>query len=256
MKFGLTLIVTSLLLIAGFAVAQKPTDSVPQRPADTAPAKGAMDAKLIALQKPFYPLDVCPISQEKLGGMGEPVDMLVDGKLVRLCCGGCKKGVVKDKVAILKSIDEAVIAKQSVGYPMERCPISGEKMDSPVNHVVGMRLVRFCCNDCVKAFESDPTKSAAAMAKLDNAWIHSQKGKYNALNCPVSGNVLNDKSIDHLHGTRLVRLCCNDCVKELNAKPAVVLAKLDEMMKNSPPMAPKAEDKEKREKKDGETKGN
>lgn len=245
MKISIALIVTPMLLLAGLAMAQKPAaPSAPQKPADVAAAPAsAADAKVIASQKPSYPLDSCPISHEKLGGMGTPVDMVVDGQLVRLCCPSCKKGVEKEKVAILKSINDAVIAQQSVGYPLETCPISGKKMDKPVDHVVGTRLVRFCCNDCVKSFDTDAAKATAAMAKLDAAWLSTQKAKYTVTTCPVSGEKLNDKAIDQLYGTKLVRLCCKDCVKELEAKPEVVLAKLDELKKAVPASAPKGGEK-------------
>ena len=60
MKFRIALILAPILLLAGFALAQKP--------ADTVPAKGAdVDSKVIEFQKPSYPLDTCPISGEKLG---------------------------------------------------------------------------------------------------------------------------------------------------------------------------------------------
>jgi len=250
MKIRIAAFLVPLLLVAGYAIAQKPA-SAPQRPADTTPAKAeSTDAKVIAFQRPSYPLDTCPISHEKLGGMGEPVDMVVEGRLVRLCCGSCKKGVTKDPAAVIKLIDEAVVAKQSVGYPLETCPISGKKIETPVNHVVGTRLVRFCCNNCPKTFDSDPAKQAEAMQKLDAAWIASQKAKYTVTTCPVSGEALDAKAVDHLYGTRLVRLCCPDCVKELEAKPDQFLAKLDALQKAVPAAAPKEG-----EKKGGDKKG-
>lgn len=248
MKTRLALLLTPLVLLAGFAMAQKPAPAAPQKPADTTPAKAdTTDAKIIGFQLPSYPLDTCPISHEKLGAMGEPVNVVVDGQLVRLCCNNCKKGVEKDKVAIVKSIQDAVIAQQSVGYPMETCPVSGKKMDKPVNHVVGTRLVRFCCNDCVKEFDKDPTVSAAAMTKLDAAWLSSQKAKYSVTTCPVSGKPLDAKAVDKLYGTKLVRLCCNDCAKELESKPAVVMAKLAELQKAVPASAPAGGEKKKGE---------
>src|SRR5687767_8273599 len=112
MKTRLALVLAPLLLLAGFAAAQKPSDAkpAPQKPSDTAPANtGGQEARVIAFQRPSYPLDTCPISGEKLGSMGAPVDMVVDGRLVRLCCGNCKKAVDKDKAAVIKQIDEAVV---------------------------------------------------------------------------------------------------------------------------------------------------
>ena len=241
MKLRILFLLAPLALLAGFALAQKPAaPAAPQKPADTTPAAaGAVDVRVIALQKPSYPLDTCPISHEKLGAMGEPVDMVVDGHLVRLCCPNCKKGVEKDKAAVLKKIDDAVIAQQSVGYPMTTCPVSGKKLESPVDHVTGTRLVRFCCNDCVKKFDTDPAVASAAMAKLDAAWIASQKATYTVKTCPVSGETLDEKAVDHLYGTKLVRFCCPDCVKELDKKPEVVMGKLAELQKTVPASAPK-----------------
>ncbi|MBK8177660.1 MAG: hypothetical protein IPK67_01880 [Planctomycetes bacterium] len=238
MRTRIAMILTPFLLLAGFALAQKPADTVPSKAGD-------VEAKIAAFQKPSYPLDTCPISGEKLGGMGEPIDMVVDGQLVRLCCNGCRKGVEKDKTAVVQKIKDAVVAQQSVGYPMAECPISGETMDKPVNHVVGTRLVRFCCNDCVKTFTTDPAKQTEVMGKLDTAWITAQKAKYTVTKCPVSGEELDAKAVDHLYGTRLVRLCCNNCVKEFTKKPEPVLAKLAELQKAAP--APKEAPKAKGE---------
>src|SRR5690349_12069406 len=169
MKIRIAAFLVPLPLVAGYAIAQKPA-SAPQKPADTTPAKAeSTDSKVIAFQRPSYPLDTCPISHEKLGGMGEPVDMVVEGRLVRLCCGSCKKGVTKDPAAVIKLIDEAVVAKQSVGYPLETCPISGKKIETPVNHVVGTRLVRFCCHNCVKELEAKPDQFLAKLDALQKA---------------------------------------------------------------------------------------
>jgi len=238
MNIRFALLLAPLLLLAGLAAAQKPADTTPVNAA-------AVDARVIAFQKPSYPLETCPISGEKLGGMGEPVDMVVDGQLVRLCCGGCKKGVEKDKAAIVQKIKDAVVAQQSVGYPMTTCPISGEKLEKPVDHVVGTRLVKFCCNDCVKTFTGDPAKQLEVMAKLDAAWLASEKAKYTVTKCPVSGEDLGAKSVDVLYGTRLVRLCCKDCVKEFEKKPEPILAKLALLAKSAP--APKEGPKSKGE---------
>ncbi|MEO6709170.1 MAG: hypothetical protein ABI054_10795 [Planctomycetota bacterium] len=250
MKTRLIVFLTPILLLAGFAMAQKPAPApapaTPQKPADTVPVQaGGTDSRVIAFQKPSYPLDTCPISHEKLGAMGEPVDMVVDGHLVRLCCPSCKKGVEKDKVAIIKSIEDGVIAQQSVGYPMEACAMCAGKMEKPINHVVGTRLIRVCSADCAKAWDSDPAKSSEALKKLDAAWISSQKAKYTVTTCPVSGEKLDAKAVDQLYGTKLVRLCCPDCIKELNAKPEVVMAKLAELQKAVPASAPAGGDKKK-----------
>jgi YHS domain-containing protein len=56
-----------------------------------------MDDAVVAAQKASYPLDVCVVSGEKLGGsMGAPVDYVYKGQLVRFCCGGCIDKFEKD----------------------------------------------------------------------------------------------------------------------------------------------------------------
>jgi hypothetical protein len=51
-------------------------------------APQAPTADELAQAKP-YPLDVCIVSGEKLGSMGEPVVQVHDGQVVKFCCRGC-----------------------------------------------------------------------------------------------------------------------------------------------------------------------
>ena len=118
-----------------------------------------------------YPLDYCVVSMEKLGGMGDPVVKTYDGREVQFCCGGCVKKFEKDQASYMKKLDDAIIADQKPTYPVETCVVSGEPlghsdMGDPVDFVYQNRLVRFCCNNCVKAFKKDPDKF---LAKLDAA---------------------------------------------------------------------------------------
>ena len=123
----------------------------------------AVDALMIAQQKPFYPLDTCVISGDKLvGEMGEPIDFIYKNRLIRFCCKDCKPEFLKDPSKAIAKLDQAVIAKQSVTYPATTCIVSDEKlggdMGPPVDIVVGNRLIRFCCKDCQKDFRKDPLK--------------------------------------------------------------------------------------------------
>ena len=38
-----------------------------------------------------YPLAVCPVSDEKLGSMGDPIVFVHAGQEVKLCCKNCRK---------------------------------------------------------------------------------------------------------------------------------------------------------------------
>ena len=68
-----------------------------------------------------YPLKICVVSGDKLGGdMGAPFDYVYkeDGKpdrLVRFCCKNCVKDFKKDPAKYLKLIDDAAAAKAQAG---------------------------------------------------------------------------------------------------------------------------------------------
>lgn len=63
-------------------------------------------AKAAELAK-SYPLSTCVVSHDALGGMGETVDTLYDGRLIRFCCKGCVKSFNKNPEKYLKEIDSA-----------------------------------------------------------------------------------------------------------------------------------------------------
>lgn len=70
------------------------------------------DAAWLARARKEYPLKTCVISQEDLGTMGEPADLIyrvagTPDRLVRFCCESCIKDFEKDPAAALKRIDDA-----------------------------------------------------------------------------------------------------------------------------------------------------
>lgn len=67
-----------------------------------------LDNAVIAAQGKDYPLKTCMVSKEELGGdMGKPVDLVVAGRLIRLCCKDCKKDVEKDPAKFVAMVDAA-----------------------------------------------------------------------------------------------------------------------------------------------------
>lgn len=54
-----------------------------------------------------YPLDVCLVSDEKLGEHGKPVVIEHKGQEVKLCCDGCEEPFKKDPAKFMKKLDEA-----------------------------------------------------------------------------------------------------------------------------------------------------
>lgn len=72
---------------------------------DPAEAFAKLDAAVIEKQKAQYPLKTCPVSGEALGGMGEPHDVVIAHRLVRLCCEGCLSDARAKAAGIVSRID-------------------------------------------------------------------------------------------------------------------------------------------------------
>ncbi len=102
-----------------------------------------------------------------------------------------------------------------------KCPVSGKPAtkDHAVSYDGGK--VYFCCDNCPKAFEKDPSKFAAK--------AHHQMAETGQLveaKCPLTGNPLNaEKTID-CDGVK-VAFCCGNCLKKAQAMSAdELLAKI------------------------------
>lgn len=218
------LLTTALLTLALSGAALAFQQASGAKPVAAAAAPSA-DADIIAKQLPSYPLTVCPVSDEALGSMDKPIDLVHEGRLVRLCCKGCVKGFQKDPAKTLAMIDEAVIKAQKPIFPAMKCAVSGEDMGADaIDMVYGTRLVRLCCKGCKKGFEKDP---AAAMAKIDAALVVELKKSYPLDTCLVSGEKIEGEGFDQLYGVRLTRFCCEKCGAAFAKEPAKYLAALD-----------------------------
>lgn len=146
--------------------------------ADPAAARAKIERAVVAAQKPLWPLTECPISGEAYDGeMIEPVDMVLGMRYFRLCCDGCKRGVLKNPDRVIGAVDKAWIAEQTKTYPLTTCPISGEELGSmgdPIDRLYGPTLVRLCCKGCNKSFDKNPAKYAK---QVKDARIDRRRGK-------------------------------------------------------------------------------
>ena len=64
------------------------------------------DAKKTEKAKP-YTLKICSVSDEKLGGMGDPYVFTYQDREIKLCCKDCKKDFDKDPKKFIKKIEKA-----------------------------------------------------------------------------------------------------------------------------------------------------
>jgi hypothetical protein len=109
--------------------------------------------------------------------------------------------------------DAAWLAKARAEYPLKTCVISDEKLGS-MGETTDLiyrqdgapdRLVRFCCESCIKDFNKDP---AAALKRIDAAKPAATAAAYV---CPMHAGVTSTKAGDK----------CSKCGMALvPAKPA------------------------------------
>ena len=138
----------------------------PKFQADPAKYLVEVDKQLVEQQTPFYPLETCLVSGEKLGGMGPAYDTIHNNRLVRFCCDGCVEEFKKDPAGYFLKLDNAVIEKQGANYPLKECVVSGHalgEMGPAVDVVIGHRLVRLCCDGCEEDLAAHPTKYLALL---------------------------------------------------------------------------------------------
>lgn len=175
-----------------------------------------------------YPLDTCAISGEKLGGMGEAISKVYDGREAKFCCASCVKKFEADKKKGFEKIEKAIAKRLNFKYPLDTCPITGGKLGSmgdPIVKKFDGREVQFCCAGCVGKFSKDLKTS---MKKLDAAIIAKQTANYPLETCAVLGGKLGGmgKPIDLIHRNQLVRLCCQGCIKTFEKNPVKYMIKI------------------------------
>ena len=71
-----------------------------------AQAADSKSDKPAAKAKP-YTLKVCPVSDEKLGEMGDPYVFTHEGREIKLCCKGCLDDFKKAPAKYVKKIEAA-----------------------------------------------------------------------------------------------------------------------------------------------------
>lgn len=224
----------------GHAAAAKPApagvESIGTSP-DGAKGGGARAASLqpaspedeiIRAQRPSYPLETCVISGDDLGLDGEPIEVVIAGRLVRVCCKACRKDVADDPDAAFASIDAAVIATQKPAYPLAIDPVTRKNLGAAaVDYVHGTRLVRLADAASIPLFLENP---ALHLAQIDRALIEAQRPSYPLTTCVVTGLMLGGERgppVDWLHGTTLVRFCCEECPPTFEQDPAPYLLKIE-----------------------------
>ena len=70
----------------------------------------AQSGNTAAATRAAYPLDTCVVSGQKLGSMGDPLVVKIDGRDVQLCCSHCEEDLRKEPQKYLAKLDAATKA--------------------------------------------------------------------------------------------------------------------------------------------------
>ena len=111
-------------------------------------------------------------------------------------------------------------------YPLDTCPVSGEKLGKDAKVVVleGMKdktldgtQVKFCCGKCAASFKSEPEKY---LPKMNDAIIKASPA-YPLKTCLV----MHDDALDADAKTvvwqnRVYKFCCGKCINKFKSDPA------------------------------------
>lgn len=116
-----------------------------------------------------YPLGVCVVTGEKLGGdMGQPTTLVYQGREIKLCCGSCRKDFDATPAKFVAKVDAA--AKLVKPYSLKTCLVSGEElgeMGKPLVFVQDGQEIRLCCKGCKKDFDKNVTRYLSQLKLSD-----------------------------------------------------------------------------------------
>ena len=111
-------------------------------------------------------------------------------------------------------------------FPLETCPVSGEKLGADAVTVILKDMkdanlngtqMKFCCGKCEAAFKADPEKY---VGKMNDAIVKAAPA-YPLKKCVVMGK--EDIGADAktvVYQNRVYKLCCGKCVGKFKKDPA------------------------------------
>ncbi len=197
-------------------------------------------AAAIAKQK------VCPVSEQPLGSMGDPIPVTVDGETIYVCCAGCVEKVRANFAEYQQKLNPspeltfspATQADVDAIKLQQVCPVTDAplgSMGTPLKVTGLAREVFLCCQGCVERFKSNPDEYLVKLPPLPTAKPEVTKAtaadaKFVAaqMTCPVM-----EEPLDSMGGPyrtvvdgKVVYLCCPGCAKLLQAEPEKYLTEL------------------------------
>jgi len=143
-----------------------------------------LDKAAIEAQSKDYPLTVCILSGRDLGE--NPTTFLLGDRLVKTCCGGCRKNVLSDPHTYMRKIDAARNAAQPASTPTSvATPDRSTLIDGVPTAVHGAITKRY------------PAAKVVASVLDDGVWevrILTDQGAKRQLEISPDGWILDDKA--------------------------------------------------------------
>lgn len=188
MLIAAALAVPGVLVTPAFAQARPTPD--PQEGHDPKQTAAKIEAALAKLSETDRTAATtqryCPMMDTvRLGAMGTPIKLMIEGKPVFVCCEHCKEDAAEDAKATLAKAEKlkkatAAVAKlpqadQPIAEAQLFCPIhEGGRLGSmgtPVKLMLDGKPVFLCCKGCEDAAREDTKATLAKVEKIkkDNA---------------------------------------------------------------------------------------
>lgn len=132
----------------------------------------------------------CPaMPKDRLGAMGTPIKVTIEGKSVFLCCADCKTIAVDNpkatlaKVEKLKKINVALAklapADRQIAETQRYCAVQVKSdlgsMGTPLKLMLEGKPVFLCCGGCKKSALANPKSTLASVEKLKAAQEHGHE---------------------------------------------------------------------------------
>lgn len=158
----------------------KATEKAEKKISEALAALPAEDQKLAAAQR-FCPM----MAYSRLGAMGTPTKLIIEGKPVFVCCEGCiddaKEGGAAT-VKLTKKLTEASAelaklpaAERAAAEAQKFCAINNKgllgSMGAPIKLELDGKPVYLCCSGCTKKAQADPAATLAKVEELKQAGI-------------------------------------------------------------------------------------
>lgn len=158
----------------------------------------------------------CPVADFRLGGMGTPVKVDVQGTPVFLCCNGCREAVLAEP--------EKYLAKLEEGPPDDG--LSAPELPPMGTFTLAGPAALSASGASEKPASDNVREAFAGLSEVDRQLASIQRA------CPVTELPLGSMGVPVKVelGPRTVFLCCEGCRGSLLAEPAAYLARLDALL--------------------------